>query len=63
MDDKEVRGAKRHHNARARFAILEKGMRATALLILEQLGEVESFDPGVREGLLVDIKRLVEVVQ
>lgn len=44
MKEREIRAAKTHLNSRARMEITEKGVRAAAVLLLEQLGEVEVDD-------------------
>lgn len=63
MLQREIEGAKRHPNSRARAVILERGIRAAAVLLLELLGEVEPEDEVARELALRDIRVMVEVVQ
>ncbi len=62
MKQREIESAKRILNSRARLTILEDGMSGSALLILDMLGEMESFSAEARGKAIQAILLMIEVV-
>lgn len=62
MQEREIRAAKQHLNSRARMEITEKGVRAAATLLLEQLGEIEPGDESARRAAIDAVLLMAEVL-
>jgi len=62
MNKRELKAAKRHRQSKVRQDVLEKALRAIAVLLLESLGEVKPETPAARREAVEAIELAVEVL-
>ncbi len=62
MNEREIRAAKQHRNSLARMEITEKGIRAAATLLLEQLGEITAGGPDAHREAVNAVLLMAEVL-